>query len=152
MSKSGKSNGGGGFLVVLLLIVIVLLIMFGVGLGFGKGSGKGDGEGDRGKGDRNMLAEEVQDEAETKQEDTSVKDVILQKLEDSEENIVFKVNVVGNEYFYDNERIELSDLLLKLDDVSDEASVEVKDDNASLKAYNALINALEDKHITYTEK
>lgn len=152
MSKSGKSNGGGGFLVVLLLIVIVLLIMFGVGLGFGKGSGEGDGEGDRGKGDRNMLAEEVQDEAETKQEDTSVKDVILQKLEDNKENIVYKVNVVGNEYFYDNERIELSDLLLKLDDVSDEASVEVKDDNASLKAYNALINALEDKHITYTEK
>ena len=46
----------------------------------------------------------------------------------------------------------LDDFLAEMKEFDEDVIVEITDDNASLKAYNKLINALEEIAITYTEK
>jgi len=62
-----------------------------------------------------------------------------------------QITVSGNEYIYDNTKIELNELIDLLNSIDDKISVEIKDDNSSMKAYKALKEAFKDSGISYIE-
>ena len=111
--------------------------LFKFGFGFGSGNGSGD-----------KNANTVQNKSTVKTNE----EVSKTMSEDSNKGGVMKVSVVGNDYFYNNERISLDDFVSKIKETSGDISVEVKDDGASLRAYNDIINRLKDLHISITEE
>ncbi|MDY6156240.1 MAG: hypothetical protein SPH96_06895 [Agathobacter sp.] len=131
--------------IIVVIVVIAVVAMLGIGLGFGKGSGDGSGDGKTNTSQEAINTEEhnmVEEQTEVEQDDAG---------NDSEGTII-KVSVVGNEYFYENERVSLDDFISKLEMLEGEVVVEVKDDKASLRAYNNLIEKLEELKISFTEK
>ena len=127
------------------MFVIAVVAMLGIGLGFGKGSGDGSGDGKTNTSQEAINTEEhntVEEQTEVAQDD----------VENDSEDTIIKVSVVGNEYFYENERVSLDDFISKLEKLEGEVVVEVKDDKASLRAYNNLIEKLEELKISFTEK
>lgn len=111
-------------LIIGLIAVIIALIYFGIGGGFGtKDNGSESGN-------------------------SSVSD------EDSveKEGKICNVTISENDYFYKNESISLGELVKELDDEEGDIIVEIKDENASLRAYNNLIEKLEEMEIGYTER
>ena len=147
-SKSKKKSGGFlGLLVIIIIIVIAAALLFGgFGFGFGTGSGSGDGEGD-GTSENSAAPSDNTEapEEEVTEETTDISE------EDYEEGTVVQVSVVKSEYFYENKSISLSDLMEVIAAIEGKLVVEITDDNAALKAYNKLIDALEDKEIRYIE-
>lgn len=130
--------------IIVVIIVVAVLLLLGAGLGFGKGNGKGDG---------GAKVENSQTKADNEENKTiDVHDASDKASEGKEISIAVKVSVVGNEYFYDNERLSLDELIAEIQKMDDSIVVEIKDDNASLKAYNAMIDALEENSINYIEK
>ena len=126
-------------LVIVVIVIIAIAAMLGLGLGFGNGSG--DGKGD---GKPNTVQEDSKiDESEKPTE---------KNAEEDNKGVIIKVSVVGNEYFYENERITLDDFISKVKEIEGELVVEVKDDKASLKAYNSLIDRLEELKASIIEK
>lgn len=126
-------------LVIVVIVIIAIAAMLGLGLGFGNGSG--DGKGD---GKPNTVQEDSKiDESEKPTE---------KNAEEDNKGVVIKVSVVGNEYFYENERITLDDFISKVKEIEGDLVVEVKDDKASLKAYNSLIDRLEELKASIIEK
>lgn len=79
-------------------------------------------------------------------------EVELDDAENDSEDTIIKVSVVGNEYFNENERVSLDVFISKLEELEGEIVVEIKDDKASLRAYNNLIEELEELKIPFTEK
>lgn len=126
-------NNKGAVPVVIIIIAAVAVIVVAVAGfltdGFGLGGGQGDGEGEG-----NVSAE---------QSETEVSEPVLEELD------FLNVTVSENEYLYQNSRLQLDELMDKL--VTDAAGAEVKitDENASKRAYENLINALEEKNIRY---
>ena len=59
------------------------------------------------------------------------------------------VTVSENEYLYQNSRLSLDELMDKLAVDAVNTKVKITDENASKRAYNNLINALEEKNISY---
>ena len=57
-----------------------------------------------------------------------------------------------SDYFYNNDRIELDDVESMLKATTGEFIVEIKEDKASLKAYNKLVEKLEELGVNYIEK
>ncbi|MGO5019362.1 hypothetical protein ACTQ32_02335 [Roseburia faecis] len=134
--------------IIVVIIVVAVLLLLGAGLGFGKGNGKGDGKGDGG-----AKVENSQTKADNEENKTiDVDDASDKASEGKEISIAVKISVVGNEYFYDNERLSLDELIAEIQKIDDSIVVEIKDDNASLKAYNAMIDALDENSINYIEK
>lgn len=128
-------------LVVLAVIVIIAIAaILGLGLGFGNGSGDGKGDG---------KTNTVQEDSKT---DESEKPTERNTEEDNNKGAIIKVSVVGNEYFYENERISLDGFISKVKEIEGDLVVEVKDDKASLKAYNNLIDRLEELKVSIVEK
>lgn len=126
-------------LVIVVIVIIAIAVMLGLGLGFGNGSG--DGKGD---GKPNTVQEDSKiDESEKPTE---------KNAEEDNKGVIIKVSVVGNEYFYENERITLDDFISKVKEIEGDLVVEVKDDKASLKAYNSLIDRLEELKASIIEK
>lgn len=126
-------------LVIVVIVIIAIAAMLGLGLGFGNGSG--DGKGD---GKPNTVQEDSKiDESEKPTE---------KNAEEDNKGVIIKVSVVGNEYFYENERITLDDFISKVKEIEGDLVVEVKDDKASLKAYNSLIDRLEELKVSIIEK
>ncbi len=123
--------------LLVIIIIIVIMSLFKFGFGFGSGNGSGD-----------KNANTVQNKSTVKTNE----EVSKTMSEDSNKGIVMKVSVVGNDYFYNNERISLDDFVSKVKETSGDVSVEVKDDGASLRAYNDIINRLKDLHISITEE
>lgn len=123
--------------LLVIIIIIVIMSLFKFGFGFGSGNGSGD-----------KNANTVQNKSTVKTNE----EVSKTMSEDSNKGIVMKVSVVGNDYFYNNERISLDDFVSKVKETSGDISVEVKDDGASLRAYNDIINRLKDLHISITEE
>lgn len=123
--------------LLVIIIIIVIMSLFKFGFGFGSGNGSGD-----------KNANTVQNKSTIKTNE----EVSKTMSEDSNKGIVMKVSVVGNDYFYNNERISLDDFVSKIKETSGDVSVEVKDDGASLRAYNDIINRLKDLHISITEE
>ena len=149
-----KNNKGLSLFSVLLFIVFVAviagvfyLIMHGLGKGIGNGAGDNEGDG-------NTTISTTQESAAFEENDK-----IIEKDLEGEENsldnfegAVIQINVVENEYFYENERITLDDFVNKTKQIDGDFVVEVKDDNASLNAYNDLIDRLEKEAVRYVEK
>ena len=131
--------------IIVVIVVIAVVAMLGIGLGFGKGSGDGSGDGKTNTSQEAINTEEhnmVEEQTEGEQDEAG---------NDSEGTII-KVSVVGNEYFYENERVSLDDFISKFEKLEGEVVVEVKDDNASLRAYNNIIESLEELKVSITEK
>lgn len=131
--------------IIVVIVVIAVVAMLGIGLGFGKGSGDGSGDGKTNTSQEAINTEEhntVEEQTEVEQDG----------VENDSEDTIIKVSVVGNEYFYENERVSLDDFISKLEKLEGEVVVEVKDDKASLRAYNNLIEKLEELKILFTEK
>ena len=131
--------------IIVVIVVIAVVAMLGIGLGFGKGSGDGSGDGKTNTSQEAINTEEhntVEEQTEVEQDG----------VENDSEDTIIKVSVAGNEYFYENERVSLDDFISKLEKLEGEVVVEVKDDKASLRAYNNLIEKLEELKISFTEK
>lgn len=122
-----------------IIIVVILIMLF-----FGKGAGLGNGF-------RNLIQKEGQDEV--VDQNDSVTSNIDEESEANDEidNTLVKVNVVENDYFYENEKISLEELLIKLKSIRQDFTVEINDENASKNAYEALINAFKENSIKYVE-
>ena len=149
-----KVFGFKNLLIAALAVTLVVLICYGIGTGFGGGAGSGEGDGNS-KVNTNG---ENEDMIEVVEEDviptTKPKEKALEEQEGADvfEGAILAIIVVGNDYFYDNERILLEDFIAIVKEVEGKLVVEVKDDNASLKAYNSLLDSLDEINIDYVEK
>lgn len=144
-----KLFGFKNLLIAALVVAVVVLICFGIGGGFGGGAGSGNS--------KVMVSDENSTAKEVVEEVTSTSEPIeetseVQDGEDVFDGAVLAINVVGNDYFYNNERISLEDFMVISKDAEGKLVVEVKDDNASLKAYNNLLDGLDAVNIEYVEK
>lgn len=135
--------------VIVIVVAIAAGILFSCsGIGFGSGLGLGvrsnNGDGDNRSG-INTNAE---------QEEAAETNGTVESATDEQENkeIIIKVSVVENDYFYENEKIDLNSLLQVIKKTEGNYVVEVKDEQASKNAYEALINALSDNGIVYAER
>lgn len=145
-------------IVIAVIVVVVILALLGTGLGFGFGSGNGSGDGD-GEGTRSNNSSALSEETDGENTKATVAETIDANVDDTEssaengsEMITIAVSVFESDYFYQNKKISLDDFIKELESIEENFVVEVTDDNASLKAYNKLIDALEDRRISYTEK
>ncbi len=120
-------------IITLSLIIITIIARFGLGFGAGKISKKSE---------NSNVVQKTAVSKETKKTNA--------QTEAQTEKRVIRVSVVGNEYFHENERTSLDDFISKIQTMTD-IVLEVKDDMASLKAYNNLLNRLEEVDIPYTE-
>ena len=148
-----KVFGLKNLLIAALAITVVVLICYGIGGGFGGGAGSGEGSGNS----KVKVSDESSTVTEVVEEVTPTTEPIeelseMQAGEDVFEGAVLAINVVGNDYFYNNERITLEDFMVIAKEVEGKLVVEVKDDNASLKAYNNLLDELDSVNIDYVEK
>lgn len=135
------------------ILIAAAILYFGPGLGLGGGAGDGQGDG-------NTKVQASDEQAPLKENDT-VQEVKPELMETEEQNdsatdtfegTILSINVVGNDYFYNNERILLESFIAKIQEIQGKLVVEVKDDNGSLRAYNKLLDELEGKHVDYVEK
>ena len=138
-------------IIIVLIAVIIGLILFGRGIGIGKGSGDGEGDGNSVIETRAETAPETESNivVEEKVEVTPVE----QETEktDTVEGAIVQINVVEREYYYKNERITLDEFIKTVKKIEGKLVVEIKDDNASLKAYNDLLERLDEENINYVE-
>ena len=124
--------------ILLLIVVIIFVLMFlGAGLGFGKGSGTGEGDGI-------TRSVNVVQENET--------DATSEKSNNTSEIQYVKVTVSEDDYFYDNEKIKLDNLISKLKEKEGDYILEVIDDQATKNAYDDLLDALDSNNLEYVEK
>lgn len=135
----------------LIIIAVIVLGGFtrctaGIGLGLGLGPGRGNGDGNNPIEVNNDANEEQV--AETESEDTAESS----DVENENKETIIKVSVAGSDYFYENEKIELDLLLQRIKKTEGRYVVEIKDEQASKKAYEALIKSLKKENISYTEK
>lgn len=127
-------NNKGAVHIAIIIAVIAVAAVVVVGFltnGFGLGGGKGDGDGE---GTGNASA--VQSEPE-------VSEPVVEELN------FLNVTVSENEYLYQNSRLQLDELMDKLVIDAVDTKVKITDENASKRAYNNLISALEEKNISY---
>ena len=134
-------------LAVLVLIIGIAAVVLtrcggGFGLGLGFGTGKGDGDGNMAV---NVSDEKVED-SEAPEADNS------DESTDESEETILKVTVVENDYFYENEKTRLNTLMDRIKETDGDYVVEIKDEQASKNAYEALIEELKKDGIAYTEK
>ncbi len=128
-------------IIFLLLIVIAVFLIFtkcnnGFGLG---GSGDGDGSGSSNAGSSVSDTAEISEEA-------------AETEETAETEAFFNVTVHGSEYvFNSNTYTDTEELLKALQEAGDVTTVRVKDDLASEKAYQALLDALRENDFHYEE-
>ena len=126
-------------ILIAIIIVIVIFALLGNGLGFGFGKGDGSGEGTR---DNNTSTVS----------DATVDNETKPTTEDVDKAATIAVTVFENDYIYQNKKTSLDDFIKELKAIDYAFVIEVTDDNASLKAYSNLIEALEEESIEYTEK
>ena len=62
-----------------------------------------------------------------------------------------EVTVSEDKYFYENHEISFDDLIKVLDELDKNTAVKISDDNATLKAYESLTKALEEREILIVE-
>lgn len=150
LKKVLKLIGPKNLLIAVLLITLVVLIGYGIGIGFGGGAGSGEGTGNskmQSTSDSVVTAEDVEEDVvptiEPKEEEDDA---------DVFEGTMLAVNVVGNEYFYNNERISLEEFIAIIGGIEGKVVIEVNDDSASLRAYSTLLDILDENNVNYIEK
>ena len=134
-------------LIVVAVFIVAFMLGYGIGLGVGNGMGDDTGDGNTAVESSAEVVEEQEEEeveAENEEKTTEV---------GAETTRIIEVTIVGSDYFYENERIIFDDLIAVIAEAEAEGELVVKivDDNASLNAYDALINKLEDMYVDYTE-
>ena len=141
-----------GILIVAALAVVALIIYYGFGLGKGNGMGdsKGDGNSKFVSNQQNVVVEDNKTETVEEQPTPTLKPE--EEATDVFEGAILNITVMGNDYIYDNERITMDELIKVFDEVEGSLVVEVVDDNSSLRAYNKLLDKLEELKIDYVEK
>lgn len=134
-----------GILALLVILAIIILFLLG---GLGWGTGGGSGEGKEGKeGNESTRTEETQESPKIENNETP-----SPEEETEEKETIIKVSVVESDYFYDSERVDLDTLAEIIQEFDEKPTVKIIDDNASLKAYNKLLDRLEELEISYLEE
>lgn len=126
---------------------VILFLFSGIGIGFGSGAGSGNNSiaaNADAVPDSTPPAQPVPTPAETAVASPTPEIGTTEKA-------TVSVSVVKNEYFYQNRSTSIDALLELLLSFEAGCIVEIVDDNASLKAYNTLIDALNEHDIAYTE-
>lgn len=128
------TNNKGAIPIVPIIIVLAVVVVGVVALGFiadgfGFGGGRGDGEG---SGNVSQIQSTSEESA-----------PVVEELD------FLNVTVSENEYLYQNSKLQLDELMNRLVKDAADTKVKVTDENASKRAYNNLINALEDNNIRY---
>lgn len=126
------TNNKGAVPVIAIIVLVVAAVAVVIGFltdGFGLGGGQGDGEGEG-----NVSATES---------DTEESEPVVEELD------FLNVTVSENEYLYQNSRFQLDELMDKLVVDAADTKVKITDENASKRAYENLIVALENKNIRY---
>ena len=126
--------------MIIVLVIIAGALTIGNCLGWGKGNGNGSGDG---TGNGNGTGQETVAAGE---------DVSGSETEDRYNGAVYAITVAENDYFYDNNRMALEDIEKMLKESEGEKIVEIKEDKASIKAYNKLVELLEGLKVDYVEK
>lgn len=126
--------------MIIVLVIIAGALTIGNCLGWGKGNGNGSGDG---TGNGNGTGQETVAAGE---------DVSGSETEDKYNGAVYAITVAENDYFYDNNRMALEDIEKMLKETKGEKIVEIKEDKASIKAYNKLVELLEELKVDYVEK
>lgn len=126
--------------MIIVLVIIAGALTIGNCLGWGKGNGNGSGDG---TGNGNGTGQETVAAGE---------DVSGSETEDKYNGAVYAITVAENDYFYDNNRMALEDIEKMLKESEGEKIVEIKEDKASIKAYNKLVELLEGLEVDYVEK
>lgn len=126
--------------MIIVLVIIAGALTIGNCLGWGKGNGNGSGDG---TGNGNGTGQETVAAGE---------DVSGSETEDKYNGAVYAITVAENDYFYDNNRMALEDIEKMLKESEGEKIVEIKEDKASIKAYNKLVELLEGLKVDYVEK
>ena len=154
--KKRKSSGTKRTVVVTGGAIALIAALFqGIGFGFGNGAGFGTG-------DKNSTAVMNQDNVEVDESETDTEKEEIQteqnenlgeeqNQDEVEQKTILAITVVENEYFYNNERIALEDFIAVVQEMEGNVVVEIKDDNASLRAYQTLLDRLEEMELGYIE-
>ena len=125
-----------------LFILAILYFGFGIGLGNGFGAGKGNG-----------VSEIV---AESNESSVAMESTVDQDNEEPKETKAkvenIEVTVNGNEFWYQNNRVSVEELIKLIETKKTDIVVQISDDNASRNAYSNIINSLREAHIPYEEK
>ena len=116
-------------IIIIVIVVIIAVVAFFLMNGLGLGGNIGNGTG-------NASVTSVQSES-------AVSEPVTEELD------YIEVTVYENEYLYQNSKYELEELIDKLIIDAENVKVKITDDNASKRAYNNLISALEEKNISY---
>lgn len=131
--------------VILVIILGIVLLFQSCGSRLGIGDGSGDGKSNSKKSDSTSVSTPA-DVVENNTKETTL------ATETTPVKVTVAISVVEKEYFYQNQKIDITSFIEELESIDEAFVVEVTDDNASLRAYNKLIDALDEKAITYTEK
>ena len=132
MIRRLTNNKGIGAAAIIIVVAAAVVILAVVGIftdGFGLGGGQGDGEGE---GNVSSVPSESEEP-----------EPVLEEID------FLNVTVSENEYLYQNSRLQLDELIDKLVIDAADTKVKITDENASKRAYENLIIALEDKNIRY---
>ena len=131
----------GCFIALLLLIAIIALVIwllshFNIGF-FGK-----DGGGDSKGSSQSESADELT-QMETVNKDSNPPDDAGEKIID--------ITVSGSQYFYNDGKTEVQDFISEIMAMNGAVNVRITDNNAYVEYMEALISALEENSIPYTE-
>ena len=146
-------------LLIVAVIAVAVWLMFHFGLfGLGKGSSGSTNSGT----ESSAVSEEsaAESAAETSAPPTDESSAESSEAAESaevpaevvtEEKTYIDVTVSENSYLYQNVTMELDTLITELEKLSDEVTVRITDEKASLKAYEDLTKALDEKKIPYED-
>lgn len=137
-----------GILTIVILIVVAIVLFKFFGFGFG-GNGSSNG------GERTIIP------TDNNSENSIITEMIIEtttavvtSVSVSETQPVaeyISVTVSGNEYIYNNNKIQAEDLIKELIKYDIKIIVKITDDNSSLKSYNTLKELLEENNISFIE-
>lgn len=108
---------------LILVVVGVLIYAFG-GKGFGGGMGDGEGSG-------------------FVPVDVSISEPETQTAE------YIEITVSGNDYLFQNKKMTADEIITELNSLEEKMPVKITDDGASIKAYDVLVEILNENNIRY---
>lgn len=134
-----KKRKGGGVAAVTLAAAAMLLFTRGPGLGLGDGMGIGNAPADV-----PTPPAQVEQTQSTTQRETQPETAPVEKR-------ILLVTVAENDYLYENQKYDLNGLMACITAVEGEFVVEIREDNASLRAVRDLTDSLAEVSISYIQ-
>lgn len=131
-----KRRYKGAFWIPLIIGIAVTVVVIGIIIyafgGKGFGGGKGDGVGSNSVSSDSSISESSITETETME--------------------YINITVSGSDYIFQNQKMNIDELMSELNSTEEKFPVKITDDGASIKAYDALVEALKDNDIRYIEQ